>query len=112
MHVWYSPAYLFISRPGNPRWHSAACLRTPIVARPPVLTLSYIHTLPRDHSYTAVGGLRTEWVLLDPDGNDRFGHKGDTVIPSSGAPAWSHVHRPDFGRIKLDEEVHPLVCCC
>eukprot|EP00945_MAST-04E_sp_MAST-4E-sp1_P007759 g7759.t1 len=49
--------------------------------------------------YTPVGGKDTEWVIMDPYGNDRFGHSGATYIPGSGQ-RWEHVHRraPNSGR--------------
>ena len=33
-----------------------------------------------------------EWVFVDPDGRDRFSHKGDTIIPGAGT-SWKHLHR-------------------
>ena len=42
--------------------------------------------------YAAVGGLSSEWVIIDSHGNDRFGHPGETVIPGAGTK-WQHVHR-------------------
>lgn len=34
----------------------------------------------------------TEWVFFDRDGNARFRHKGETILPGAGT-AWSHVHK-------------------
>ena len=35
----------------------------------------------------------TEWVFFDADRAERFAHKGETLIPSSGK-RWWHLHRP------------------
>jgi tetratricopeptide (TPR) repeat protein len=40
--------------------------------------------------YEPVGGKSTEWVIIDEQGNDRFGHVGETVIPGAGMK-WKHV---------------------
>ena len=41
-----------------------------------------------------IAGKSTEWLLIDPDGKDRFGHEGETVICGAGEK-WTHLHRPD-----------------
>lgn len=39
-----------------------------------------------DAGYEAVDpSKKSEWLLIDPDHRDRFGHEGDTVIPGAGA---------------------------
>ena len=40
--------------------------------------------------YRAYGDGRSEWLFIDPDGKDRFGHKGETIIPGSGE-RWGHL---------------------
>ena len=45
-----------------------------------------------DDGYEAVGGKASEWLFIDPDHRDRFGHEGATVIPGSGRD-WVHLHR-------------------
>jgi len=42
--------------------------------------------------YTAVGGGKSEWLIIDGNHRDRFGHKGETVIPGAGT-SWQHLHR-------------------
>ena len=37
--------------------------------------------------------LDDEWVLIDSDGGDRFGHAGDTIIPGAGTK-WKHLRGP------------------
>ena len=39
-----------------------------------------------------MGGKASEWLFIDPDHRDRFGHEGATVIPGSGRD-WVHLHR-------------------
>ena len=39
-----------------------------------------------------MGGKKSEWVIIDSSGRDRFGHEGETVIPGAGA-RWQHLHR-------------------
>lgn len=46
---------------------------------------------PED-GYEAVGGHDSEWLFIDSDHRDRFGHEGATVIPGSGTD-WVHLHR-------------------
>jgi len=48
---------------------------------------------PAEAGYAAVGGKSSEWVIIDGNGRDRFGHAGETVIPGAGT-RWQHVHRP------------------
>ena len=55
---------------------------------------------PEDSPYEVVGSKRSEWLLLDAEYNDRFGHEGRTLVPGSGT-RWSHLHRaPPFGKIR------------
>ena len=49
-------------------------------------------TDPEAAGYTAIGGKSSEWVIIDSNGRDRFGHKGETVIPGAGTN-WQHLHR-------------------
>ena len=37
-----------------------------------------------DDGYEAVGSHESEWLFIDSDHRDRFGHEGATVIPGSG----------------------------
>ena len=46
---------------------------------------------------------RSEWVFVDPRGNDRFTHKGDTIVPGAGE-RWKHVHRESKGQGKKPAE--------
>ena len=41
-------------------------------------------------------GERSEWIFIDERNNDRFTHKGDTIVPGAGV-AWKHVHRTSSG---------------
>ena len=34
----------------------------------------------------------SEWLFVDERGQDRFTHKGDTIVPGAGV-RWKHVHR-------------------
>ena len=34
----------------------------------------------------------SEWLLIDERGNDRFKHKGNTIVPGAGV-SWRHLHR-------------------
>ena len=43
-------------------------------------------------SYETFGGKGSEWLIIDSQLHDRFGHVGETVIPGAGA-AWEHLHR-------------------
>jgi hypothetical protein len=43
-------------------------------------------------NYETFGGKGSEWLIIDSQLHDRFGHLGDTVIPGAGA-AWEHLHR-------------------
>eukprot|EP00960_Hanusia_phi_P059899 764321-Hanusia_phi.AAC.5 len=43
-------------------------------------------------TYQTVGGKRSEWLFIDPERRDRFGHAGETIIPGSGT-SWQHLHR-------------------
>jgi len=45
-----------------------------------------------DDGYEAVGSHDSEWLFIDSDHRDRFGHEGATVIPGSGTD-WVHLHR-------------------
>jgi hypothetical protein len=38
------------------------------------------------------GGKNSEWLLIDPQRRDRFGHEGDTIIPGC-CERWRHLHR-------------------
>jgi hypothetical protein len=58
----------------------------------------------QEAGYSAVGGLSSEWIVIDSDGRDRFGHKGAQnsslllPIPTSTfvlAHALSHPNRRD-----------------
>ena len=40
--------------------------------------------------YRAYGDLKTEWLFVDEDFKDRFGHPGETIIPGSGE-RWGHL---------------------
>lgn len=47
----------------------------------------------KDASYSAVDPEKeTEWLLIDPQRVDRFGHAGETIIPGAGLK-WKHLHR-------------------
>ena len=47
----------------------------------------------KDDGYTAVDpDKETEWLLIDPQRVERFGHAGETIIPGAGKK-WSHLHR-------------------
>jgi hypothetical protein len=54
----------------------------------------------------AVGGLATEWLLVDPSRRERFGHKGETIIPGAGAK-WQHLHRAAGGGEEAEAVVRP-----
>jgi hypothetical protein len=45
---------------------------------------------PFDKGYGPYGGARNEWLLIDDELNDRFGHRGETIIPGSG-DRWGHL---------------------
>jgi hypothetical protein len=47
---------------------------------------------PAAAGYSAVGGKSSEWIIIDGNGRDRFGHEGATVIPGAGT-RWQHLHR-------------------
>jgi hypothetical protein len=38
------------------------------------------------------GGKNSEWLLIDPERRDRFGHEGETIIPGC-CERWRHLHR-------------------
>ena len=38
------------------------------------------------------GGKKSEWLFIDPQRRDRFGHEGDTIIPGC-CERWKHLHR-------------------
>lgn len=38
------------------------------------------------------GGKKSEWLFIDPQRIDRFGHEGDTIIPGC-CDRWKHLHR-------------------
>jgi len=48
-------------------------------------------------NYQAVGGKRSEWLFIDTERKDRFGHPGETIIPGSGV-SWEHLHRSQGGQ--------------
>ena len=54
--------------------------------------LCLVKSDPKNSDYEVVGSKKSEWVIIDDGGNDRFGHEGDTIIPGSGT-SWQHVHR-------------------
>jgi hypothetical protein len=41
-------------------------------------------------------GERSEWLFMDERSQDRFAHKGDTIVPGAGV-SWKHVHRTSSG---------------
>jgi hypothetical protein len=43
----------------------------------------------------------TEWLLIDPQRTERFGHAGETIIPGAGL-RWSHLHRYQRSRTFRD----------
>ena len=46
-----------------------------------------------EDGYAAVDPKKeTEWLLIDPQRTERFGHPGETIIPGAGLK-WSHLHR-------------------
>ena len=46
-----------------------------------------------DEGYFAVDpDKQTEWLLIDPQRTERFGHAGETIIPGAGRK-WKHLHR-------------------
>ena len=47
---------------------------------------------PVDKPYGAYGGASSEWLLIDPELRDRFGHRGETIIPGSGDRYESSIH--------------------
>eukprot|EP00667_Euglena_gracilis_P021081 EG_transcript_22971 len=54
-------------------------------------SIAYVNA--RFEEYQPVGGLDSEWLLVDDAGRDRFGHRGREFIPGRGT-AWQHVNRP------------------
>ena len=55
-------------------------------------------------SYTTTGSKNTEWLIIDKEKHDRFGHEGATVICGAGTK-WSFLHRETpFGKGSTDEE--------
>ena len=60
----------------------------------PAGTLALVKAPEPDAGYEAVDpSKKSEWLLIDPDHRDRFGHAGDTVIPGAGA-CYGAVIRP------------------
>ena len=53
-----------------------------------------------DSTEGTVGGKATEWLIIDDNNVDRFGHEGETVIPGAGT-RWSFLHR------ELDDPLNP-----
>jgi hypothetical protein len=51
---------------------------------------------PQDGAtHEITGGKASEWLIIDDNDVDRFGHEGETVIPGAGT-RWSFLHRePD-----------------
>jgi hypothetical protein len=43
-----------------------------------------------DKPYRAYGDKKSEWVMVDTEHKDRFGHVGETIIPGSG-DRWGHL---------------------
>jgi hypothetical protein len=43
-------------------------------------------------NYEVHGGKASEWLLINTESHDVFGHEGDTVIPGAGIK-WTHLHR-------------------
>ena len=62
---------------------------------------------PPAPGYEAYGGKETEWLFVDSQGKDRFGHAGDTIIPGAGT-SWGHLHRVTHRRHGQGSQV----CCC
>ena len=60
--------------------------------------------LANDAAYETVGGRKTEWLLINNEGHDVFGHEGDTVIPGSG-DRWHFLHRNAPNGPELSENV-------
>lgn len=55
--------------------------------------LALVASPDEDDDYNAVDPEKaSEWLFIDPDRADRFGHPGDTIIPGAGRK-WSHLHR-------------------
>ena len=63
-----------------------------------------------------MGGKASEWLFIDPDHRDRFGHEGATVIPGSGRD-WVHLHRkgrqgagsnPNAAALAEDDDLNEL----
>lgn len=55
--------------------------------------LALVASPPRDGGYSAVDPEKeTEWLLIDPQRTERFGHAGETIIPGAGTK-WIHLHR-------------------
>ncbi|KAK3253743.1 hypothetical protein CYMTET_37015 [Cymbomonas tetramitiformis] len=46
----------------------------------------------QNEGYVPVGRTQTEWLFIDKEWRDRFGHKGDTYLPGAGK-SWQHLHR-------------------
>lgn len=44
---------------------------------------SMLYNNAEDEGYGAVGGAATEWLMVDGNMRDRFGHKGGTYIPGA-----------------------------
>ena len=54
--------------------------------------LALVKSPEPDAGYEAVGPHDSEWLFIDTDHRDRFGHEGATVIPGAGLD-WQHLHR-------------------
>jgi hypothetical protein len=51
------------------------------------------------------GGKRSEWLFIDPNRKDRFGHEGDTIIPGC-CDRWKHLHREKISDESAVATVH------
>jgi len=63
--------------------------------------LAYVNA--ENEGYVAAGGKATEWLLVDGNGEDRFGTVGESVIPGAGT-AWRHLHRK-ISRFHVGERI-------
>mmetsp|Transcript_34582 Transcript_34582/g.44587 ORF Transcript_34582/g.44587 Transcript_34582/m.44587 type:complete len:264 (+) Transcript_34582:18-809(+) len=63
--------------------------------------------LYEEKGYGAYGGASNEWVIIDNEGKDRFGHVGNTIIPGCG-DRWGHLDSRYGKPMEPEEEVNIL----
>jgi tetratricopeptide (TPR) repeat protein len=56
-----------------------------------------------EKGYGPYGGGSNEWLIIDSNGKDRFGHVGDTIIPGSG-DRWGHLDSRYGGAMEPEDD--------